>query len=382
MKRISAILLAALAVSCTCNQIQGPDLPDPIEVELEGMTLREKVGQLFCVRPEAFDVALEWESYEDLANNQLQEVTPQMLRVNGQYPVGGIILFAHNIKDEPQLDTLVKQLKAFNGSPLLYIDEEGGRVARIANNPAFQVEKFPPMGTIGKTGDRNEARRCGNTIGRYLKRYGFDVDLAPVADVNTNPANPVIGTRAFSPDPAVASEMVVACLKGLKAAGIAGCVKHFPGHGDTKADTHYGYAQTRKSWEEMLACEMLPFKAAIAADVPMIMTAHIAAPAVTGSSIPATLSPVLLQEKLRGELGYDGVIITDGMGMGAITRQYKPAQATLLGLEAGADIILGPKNVTEAFDAVMKAVQVDSTLTEERIDESVRRILRLKASLR
>lgn len=382
MKKIAIIFTAALALSCGCFQVQGPDLPDPIEEKLSQMTLREKVGQLFCVRPEAFDVALQWETYEDLANNELQGVTPQMRRVNEQYPVGGIILFAHNIKDETQLDTLVKHLKTFKGEPLLYIDEEGGRVARIANNPAFKVEKFQSMGAIGKGGDPQEARRCGRTIGTYLKRYGFDVDLAPVADVNTNPSNPVIGTRAFSPDPSVAAQMVVAYLRGLRDAGVAGCVKHFPGHGDTRTDTHFGYAQTRKTWEEMLDCEILPFKAAIENDVPMIMTAHIAAPAVTGTSIPSTLSPVILTDKLRGELGYDGVIITDGMAMGAITRQYKPAQATLLSLHAGADIILGPKNFKDAFDAVMNAVQVDSTLTEERIDESVRRILRLKSRVR
>ena len=383
MKRISLVLAAALAVSCTCNQIiQGPDLPDPIGEKVARMTLREKVGQLFCVRPEAFDVALEWDSYEDLANNSLQAVTPQMLRVNREYPVGGIILFAHNIADEPQLDSLVRQLKSFNGDPLLYIDEEGGRVARIANNPSFRVEKFTSMGAIGKTGDPRKAYDCGKTIGAYLKRYGFDVDLAPVADVNTNPSNPVIGTRAFSPDPGIASKMVVAYLQGLKESGIAGCVKHFPGHGDTRADTHFGYAQSGKTWEEMLACELVPFKAAIGRDVPLVMTAHIACPAVTGSSVPATLSPVLLTEKLRGELGFSGVIITDGMAMGAITRQYKPGQAALMSLQAGADIILGPKNFTEAFDAVMNAVQVDSTLTEERIDESVVRILRLKERVR
>ena len=159
-------------------------------------------------------------------------------------------------------------------------------------------------------------------------------------------------------------------------------MKHFPGHGDTRTDTHFGYAQTRKTWEEMLDCEMLPFKAGIAARVPLVMTAHIAAPAVTGNNVPATLSPVILQEKLRGELGYDGVIITDGMAMGAITRQYKPGQAALMSLQAGADIILGPKDFIEAFDAVMNAVQVDSTLTEARIDESVRRVLGLKAMVR
>lgn len=379
MKKYCLFLLVALAVSCTCGTVMQPDL---IEEQLQRMTLREKVGQLFCVRPEAFDVALQWDTYEELAMNALQEVTPQMEKVNAEYPVGGIILFAHNIKDPVQLDSLVRKLKAFNGEPLLYVDEEGGRVARIANNPAFKVEKFKSMGAIGKTGNVKEAYRCGHTIGTYLKEYGFDVDLAPVADVNTNPNNPVIGTRAFSPDPTVAADMVAAYVTGLDDAGILGCLKHFPGHGDTRTDTHFGYAQTRKTWEEMLDCEMLPFKSGIAARVPLVMTAHIAAPAVTGNNVPATLSPVMLEEKLRGELKYDGAIITDGMAMGAITRQYKPGRAAVLSLQAGADIILGPKDFIEAFDAVMQAVQVDSTLTEARIDESVRRVLGLKAMAR
>ncbi|MBR4741072.1 MAG: glycoside hydrolase [Bacteroidales bacterium] len=384
MKRIFLYIPAFLAlISCDSTPSSSPAVkPDAIEEQLAQMTLREKVGQLFCVRPEAFDTALAWDTYEQVASYQLQEVTPQMRKVNAEYPVGGIILFAHNIADPVQLDSLTRHLKAFNGNPLLYIDEEGGRVARIANNPRFQVKKYASMGSIGKTQDPANAYECGLTIGTYLKQYGLDVDLAPVADVNTNPNNPVIGTRAFSSDPQLAAKMVVQYIKGLEKAGVAGCVKHFPGHGDTKADTHFGYAQTSKTWEELLSCEMLPFKAAIRNRVPMVMTAHIAAPAITGSNVPATVSPVLLTEKLRKELGFKGVIITDGMAMGAITRQYSPVEATLLSLQAGADIVLGPKDFMPAFDAVVNAVVRDSTLTEARIDESVRRILKLKASIR
>ncbi len=237
------------------------------------------------------------------------------------------------------------------------------------------------MGEIGKTGDTKNAYEAGSVIGTYLRHYGFDVDLAPVADVNTNPKNPVIGTRSFSDDPKEAAKMVCAFIKGLDEAGVAACVKHFPGHGDTQTDSHFGYAQTTKTWEEILACEMVTFKAAIAKDVPMIMTAHIGTPNVTGNELPSTLNPVILTEKLRGELGYKGIIITDGMAMGAITRQYESGEAAILSLQAGADIILGPKNFIEAFDAVMKALE-DGTLTEERVNESVRRTLTLKANLR
>ncbi len=384
MKRILLYIALAVALFSCGNSPQSAPAAvqkDWLEEQLSHMTLREKVGQLFCVRPEAFDAALAWDTYEQVASYQLREVTSRMRRVNERYPVGGIILFAHNIDTPEQLETFADDLKSFRGSPLLYIDEEGGRVARIGNNEHFDVKKYASMGAIGKTGKPANAYECGLTIGTYLKEYGLDVDLAPVADVNTNPDNPVIGTRAFSSDPEVAAKMVVQYLKGLDKAGIIGCVKHFPGHGDTRNDTHFGYAQTTKTWEELLNCEMVTFKAAIANGVPMVMSAHIGTPAITGNSIPATLSPEILTEKLRKELGFQGVIITDGMAMGAITRQYSPAEATLMSLQAGADIVLGPKDFFQAFDAVIQAVK-DSTLTEERIDESVRRILALKARIR
>ena len=374
-------VLSALTVSCGSNAAKTQVNPELIEKQLQEMTLREKVGQLFCVRPEAFDVALEWDTYTKIATYQLQAVNEQMVKVNAEYPAGGIILFAHNIKDEPQLSAFMEDLRAFNGDPLFYVDEEGGRVARIGNNENFAVEKFPAMGEIGRSGDTKNALRAGKVIGGYLRHYGFDVDLAPVADVNTNPKNPVIGARSFSDDPETAAKMVTAFLKGLDEAGVAGCVKHFPGHGDTQTDSHYGYAQTTKTWEEMLSCEMVTFKAAIKAGVPMIMTAHIGTPGVSGDELPATVNPVILTDKLRNELGYKGVIITDGMAMGAITRQYNSAEAAILSLQAGADIILGPKDFIEAFDAVLGAVE-NGTLSEERINESVRRVLTLKASLR
>jgi beta-N-acetylhexosaminidase len=236
-----------------------------------------------------------------------------MRDVNEHYPVGGLILYAWNIDNEAQLSTLIAQIRSLNGQPLLCIDEEGGRVSRIANNPNFNVKKYESMSAIGATGDPNNAYECGNTIGTYLHRYGFDIDFAPVADVNTNPENVIIGPRAFSDDPAVAAPMVTHYLQGLKDAGVTGCIKHFPGHGDTKADTHFGYASTQKTWAEMMDCEMVTFKAGIQWGCQLIMTAHIGAPNVTGSDVPSTMSPIILQDKLRGELGYQNLIITDGI---------------------------------------------------------------------
>jgi beta-N-acetylhexosaminidase len=236
------------------------------------------------------------------------------------------------------------------------------------------------MEAIGNTGDPVNAYECGNTIGTYLQQYGFDIDFAPVADVNTNPENIVIGPRAFSGDPAVAAPMVTNYLQGLKDAGITGCIKHFPGHGDTKADTHYGYAQTMKTWAEMLQCEMVTFRAGIEWGCQLIMTAHISVPNVTGADVPSTMSSIILQDKLRGELGYQNIIVTDAISMGAITNQYSTAEAAVGSILAGVDIVLDPSNYIVAFEAVMSAID-NGTITEDRINQSVRRILRLRKSM-
>ena len=387
---ISVILTSGFGlVSCTNDDDPVTPAPvDEVEAQLQQMTLREKVGQMFYVRPECLDTTIHFNalsgidvSADDIKEIKLQAVNATMKGVNEKYPVGGIILYAHNIKDEAQLAQFIPEIRALKGSPLLCIDEEGGRVARIANNDNFNEKKYESMGAIGVTGDPQNAYECGNTIGTYLHRYGFDIDFAPVADVNTNPENIVIGARAFSDNPQLAAAMVVSYLQGLKDTGIAGCIKHFPGHGDTKADTHYGYAQTLKTWEEMQNCELVTFKAGILWGCQLIMTAHIAAPNVTGMDIPATMSPIILQNKLRGELGYRNIIITDAMEMGAITQQYTTEEAAVGCILAGVDIVLGPQNFVVAFDAVVKAVE-NGTISEERINASVRRILSLKAKRR
>ena len=377
---LTAILTCGLTIT-SCSNNDAPSSPkDEVEAQLSKMTLREKVGQMFFVRMETLDTTIHWSAYSDLQENPILEVNKTMRDVNANYPIGGLILYAWNIDDEAQLAKLIPQIRALNGNPLLCIDEEGGRVSRLANNPKFNVKKYESMSAIGATGDPNNAYECGNTIGTYLKHYGFDIDFAPVADVNTNPDNIIIGPRAFSDDPQVAAPMVTNYLQGLEDAGVIGCIKHFPGHGDTKTDTHFGYASTQKTWAEMMDCEMVTFKAGIKWGCQLIMTAHIGAPNVTGSDIPSTMSSVILQDKLRGELGYQNLIITDGMEMGAITQQFSSAEAAVKSIQAGVDIVLGPKNLVEAFDAVIEAVN-KGTISEERINQSVRRIQKLRHDL-
>jgi len=379
MRKFLLPLLLVLTVSCApCKTLSEAErLELQVQAALDSMTLREKVGQLFYVRPESLN---ESRSSVDFIPDQASSrtgVTAAMKRIVAAYPVGGVVLFAYNITGPEQLRAFTDSLHALPCHPLVAIDEEGGRVARIAANPAFDVPHYASMSAVGQSGNPEKAYACGQAIGRYLADYGIDVDFAPVADVNTNPANPVIGKRAFSENPETAAAMVVRFLEGLQEAGVLGCLKHFPGHGDTRTDSHYGYAQSGKTWEEMLDCELVPFKAGIAAGAPMVMSAHISAPAVTGTDVPSTLSPLMLTEKLRGELGFEGVIVTDGLGMGAITRQYSSAEAAVKALQAGADILLLPENFFDAFDAVLAAVE-DGTLTSERIDRSVRRILRMR----
>ena len=378
----TAVLFCGLVVTaCTNYDVPATSQAEQVEQELQRMTLREKVGQMFYVRPEVLDTTIHWTAYSELENLKLQQLNDRMTALNADYPVGGVILYAWNIDNESQLAGFISQIRSLNGSPLLCIDEEGGRVARIANNPNFDVKKYESMEAIGKTGDPANAYECGNTIGTYLTKYGFDIDFAPVADVNTNPDNVIIGPRAFSDDPAVAAPMVTNYLQGLKDAGITGCIKHFPGHGDTTADTHYGYAKSMKTWDEMMGCEMVTFRAGIAWGCQLIMKAHIATPNVTGTDEPATMSPVILKDKLRGELGYRNIIVTDAISMGAITKQYTNAEAAVGCIKAGADIVLDPRNLVEAFDAVIAAVN-DGTLSETRINQSVRRILTLKQQIR
>ena len=373
MRKLTIGALALLAVVLAgCSSAEAG-----IEQELKQMTLQEKVGAMFFVRPEALDTDIYYDSPAVLKSYHLQEVNDRMRETARVYPMGGIILFAHNIKDEDQLAQFVADLRTLPGHPLLCVDEEGGIVARIGNNANFRVPKYPSMGSLAASGRTKDVQDAATNIGEYLRKYGFDINFAPVADVNTNPRNVVIGARAFSDDPKVAAGMVKSYLKGLQKSGVIGCLKHFPGHGDTQADSHFGYAMSRKNWDEIRECEMIPFKAGIDAGAEMVMTAHISLPNVTGSNIPSTLSPMILQDKLRGELGYKGVIITDAMEMGAILRQYPVEDAAIMAINAGVDVLLCVREYPKVFDAVVAAVR-RGEISESRIDESVRRILRLR----
>ncbi len=335
---------------------------------LEGMTLREKVMQLFIVTPEQLTGGTE-------AVTQADEALKAGLE---QYPVGGIIFFAQNLTDRAQITALLSDCQADSEIGLfLSVDEEGGTVSRLGSNSATGVTAFPNMGSIGAAGEPSRAQEVGATLGGELLALGFNLDFAPVADVNSNPDNPVIGNRAFSDDPDTAAEMVAACVEGFREAGLLCTLKHFPGHGDTATDSHYGLAETEKTLDELEECELIPFQAGIDAGADLVMVGHISVPNVVGDETPASLSADIVTGLLREELGFDGLIVTDSLSMEAITDLYAPGEAAVLAVQAGVDLLLMPEDLDAAVEGILDAVE-RGTVTEERLDESVLRILTVK----
>ncbi len=343
------------------------------ELVLDSMTLEQKVAQLFVVTPERLTGVSQALVAGDLTRQALAEI-----------PVGGLCYFGKNITGSQQLrDMLGGTLEMAKASgagvaPFLTVDEEGGDlVARIANSGYFDVEKFPNMDQIGASGDESAAAHVGTTIGTYLRDIGFNVDFAPVADVHTNPDNPVIGPRAFSSDADVAARMVAAEVAAMLKTGTLPCIKHFPGHGDTAGDSHTGAVMTVRTREQIESCEYKPFRAGIEAGSPLVMVGHIETPNLTGDDLPATLSRAIMTDELRGKLGFDGVIISDSFEMGAITDNFEPADAAIRFIQAGGDVILMTADLGASYQGILNAV-AEGSITEERIDESVLRILKAK----
>ncbi len=344
-----------------------PTLPDL----LQQMTTEEKVAQLFILPPEALTAK----------KGFVTTVTPEIQDFLKRYPVGGVILFDANIETPKQLKTLTKDLKSACQFPmLLAIDEEGGRVAKIANNTNFDVPKYPFILDLGQENNPLLALRLGQDIGMYLKEYGLNYNFAPVADVLSNPDNMVIGNRSFGSDPQMVAQMVTHTIAGLQEKGIGTCAKHFPGHGDTLSDTHKEQTVASKTWKEMHNCELIPFKAAIEQGVDSIMMGHMTTPNVTTDGLPASLSYEMVTQRLRKELDFDGLVVTDALNMGAITNYYSSKEAALKAFTAGCDLLLMPEDFQEAYEGILQAVK-DGTISQERLDESVLRILTFKQKI-
>ena len=364
------------------------------------MTLEEKVGQLFVMR--VYGHSATAPDQADIDANLKEIGVRTAAELIAKYRVGGIIYFgwAHNTRDPHQIADLSNgiqkaSLEQPRGLPVLVsTDQEHGIVARVGR-PATLFPGAMALGAGEKGrealrqkggggrragGSSTDARTAGRIGGAELRAMGIRQDYAPVADVNVNPANPVIGVRSFGSDPQAVARMVAAQVKGYESAGVAATSKHFPGHGDTETDSHYGFPvieHTEAQWAEL---DAPPFRAAIAAGIDSIMTAHIMVPALDPSGDPATLSRPILTGILRERLGYDGVVVTDSLGMEGVRTKYGDDRVPVLALKAGVDQLLNPPKLDVAWNAVLQAVR-GGELTEARLDESILRVLRLKAEL-
>ena len=343
------------------------------ERTLAGMTLREKVGQLMMpfvlgnFAPEG------------------SETHDRIVDVIEQENVGGLIM---SVGSPTEVAVKLNDLQDHSKYPLLVAaDLETGAGFRfrgavhIPTNIALGgATTFPSLMAFGATGDPRHAYQMGKVTALEARAMGVHVPFAPVLDVNNNPDNPIINIRSFGEDPQVVADMGVALVRGLQDFGAVATGKHFPGHGDTGTDSHLELPIIQVGRERLDAVELVPFRAAIEAGVKGIMTAHIAVPAISGDTIPATVSRRVLTGLLRNELGFDGIIFTDAMDMLAVSRLFPRGEAAVRAVLAGADVILMPSNVKRAIDAIVSAIDA-GRLTEARIDESVGRLLRLKEEL-
>jgi len=349
--------------------------PDPakqqeqkIEETIQGMTVEEEAAQLFFITPEELTGVTTVVKAGEMTKSALE-----------QYPVGGIVYFSKNIAGEEQLTEMIANTKSYSKvTPFIGVDEEGGSlVARIAKSGVISVPQVDDMSVIGASGDPSRAYDVGVTIGTYLSKLGFNMDFAPDADVLTNPNNTVIGSRSFGSDPAVVASMVAEEVKGLRSTGVSSALKHFPGHGGTTTDSHEDAAVVNGNLEELEAVELQPFVSGIAAGTDFVMAGHLRVPEVTGDDTPASLSSVMITDILRGKLGFNKIVITDAMNMGAVTNYYDSGQAAVMAIQAGDDMILMPENFQAAYQGVVEAVY-DGSISKDRLDESVRRILSVK----
>ena len=332
-----------------------------IKNKLKKMTIDEKIGQLIIA---GFDGTT--------VNDELRSLILEKY-------VGGVILFSKNVESASQVVALnneIKEINKVNKSPIfISVDEEGGLVSRMPS----EFKDIPTNSDIAKYDDEDLSYNIGKVIGEEISSLGFNMDFAPVLDINSNPNNPVIGDRSFGDNEAIVSKLGIATMKGLKDSNVIASVKHFPGHGDTSVDSHVGLPVVEHDLERLKSFELVPFKKAIDAGADMVMVSHIMLPKIDEKE-PATLSKTIITDILRKDMNYNGVVVTDDMTMGAIINNYDIGEAAVKSINAGVDIVMvchQYDNVIKVIDAIKEAVK-NGTITEERLDKSVERILKLK----
>jgi beta-N-acetylhexosaminidase len=388
-RRTAVRSFIALAMTCALAAIPAVAAGSPAphqeqtwaDARLAEMTLEEKVGQLFVTY--VYGASADTDLPADVAQNQAWLGVDNGREAIEKYHLGGVIYFAwsRNLADPYQVADLSNGLQAAAleqpaGIPLqITTDQEHGIVTRLAE----PLTRFPGNMALGAAGSAKQADQAARIAGRELRAVGINTNYAPVADVNVNAANPVIGARSFGADPEAVAERTAAQVTGYQSGkhGVATSVKHFPGHGDTDTDSHTDLPVITHSVEEWNAIDAPPFKAAIEAGAASIMTGHLQFPALDPSGVPATLSEPIMTGLLREELGYDGVVVTDSLAMAGVRMTYPDAEVPVRALQAGVDQLLMPPDLDLAYHSVLDAV-AEGELTEQRIDESVRRILTLK----
>lgn len=341
-----------------------------VQEKLGQMTLEQKVAQLFVVRPESLTGVGQVVQAGDATKSALE-----------QMPVGGVVYFAANLQDSEQTRAMLQNTQSYaqevEGLPLfLCVDEEGGTVSRVGGNSGFDIANVGDMRDVGATGDTSNAYNVANHIAGYLTDLGFNVDFAPDADI-ANTSSTTMERRSFGSTSDVVAPMVESQVKGFLDGQILCCAKHFPGIGGAEGDSHSSSIYSQKTLDEMSAEELVPFQSAISAGVLFIMVGHLSCPQVTGNDDPASISPTIITGVLREQLGYEGIVITDSMGMGAVTDVVSSDQVAVRAIEAGADMVLMPADLQAAYQGVFDAVN-SGEITEDRINESVARILRVK----
>jgi len=332
-----------------------------VEETLKSLTLRERIGQMIVTAASSEFMSFDSERFAEFKSH-IQDLK-----------VGGVIVRRGSPNE---VAAMTNEMQRLAGVPLLIAaDYERGLRMQMNNGTPFTTN----MG-VGAGGNARAAYTQGKIIAQEMRAMGVNWLYAPVADINNNPDNPVINIRSFGENPVKVAEFVAAAVRGVQDGGVMATVKHFPGHGDTSVDSHIGLATIDVARERLDKLELVPFRAAIAAGVDSVMTAHVALPRITGDNLPATLSPKMTTDVLRGELGFKGIIVTDSLGMGAIVKTFPGGEGSVRAIKAGADVALLPPNPRQALDAIEAAVK-RGEITEERINESVRRLLAAKYRL-
>lgn len=335
-------------------------LDEKVEEEISKMSLEEKIGQLLII------------SYRN------KEYTTELDSILKQVKPSGFILFSENITTYENTTNYIRQIKSTSSIPMfISIDQEGGNVQRIKNLPDANVLSIPNMYKLGQTKNPALSKNVGGVLASEIREFGINLDFAPVLDIFSNPNNKVIGQRAFGSNASLVTEMALHFAKGMESNGVIACFKHFPGHGDTNEDSHIKLPIVYKTKEQLYQRELIPFKSASQNNASMIMVAHIALPNITGNYIPASLSKDIVAGILRNELNYNGVVITDSIEMKALSDNYTLKEICNLSLNSGVDIILMPENPILAVKNIKELI-FEGSISEERIDESVKRILLLK----